>query len=78
MTDSWPQQEVFSWLQQNGNVEQSEMLRTFNCGIGMVICLAEQDAAQATALLEAQGEQVFTIGRIRSAETEPPRVEYVQ
>lgn len=75
--DAWPQPEIFKWLQENGNVEQSEMLRTFNCGIGMVICLAEADAKKAISQLESLGEQVFEIGRIVSSDNAEPKVVYV-
>ncbi len=73
---SWTQPDIFAWLQQSGNVAQEEMLRTFNCGIGMVVCVAEQDAETATALLRAEGEQVFTIGRISDSDSQQPRVNY--
>ncbi len=66
--DAWPQPEIFAWLQHNGNIEQSEMLRTFNCGIGMVICLDESDVAQTIQLLSDLGEQVFEIGHIEGSE----------
>jgi phosphoribosylformylglycinamidine cyclo-ligase len=55
---------VFGWLQRTGNVTEREMLRTFNCGIGM-ICVVEADNASAVArLLAGQGERVVTLGRI--------------
>ncbi len=74
--ETWPQPEIFRWLQENGNVEQAEMLRTFNCGIGMVICLAAHDTGKAIALLESLGEQVFEIGQIVSSDSAEPYVSY--
>jgi len=74
--DAWPLPEVFKWLQENGNVEQAEMLRTFNCGIGMVICVAEQNAEAAKTLLSARGEEVFMIGQIETSDQETPHVVY--
>jgi len=62
---SWPLPALFSWLQAQGNVTDDEMYRTFNCGIGMVVIVSAEHAAQAQALLTAEGEQVFAIGRIR-------------
>jgi phosphoribosylformylglycinamidine cyclo-ligase len=62
---SWPRPELFNWLQKQGNVTDAEMHRTFNCGIGFVIVVAPQDAAAATAALNAAGERVFQIGSIR-------------
>ncbi len=73
---AWPQPEIFQWLQKNGNVGEAEMLRTFNCGIGMVICLAEQDVDKAVSVLESLGEQVFRIGEIVSSGNAQPEVFY--
>lgn len=63
---SWTMPKLFQWLQEKGGVAQSEMYRTFNCGIGMVVIVAAEHAAQATALLQAEGETVYTIGAIRA------------
>jgi phosphoribosylformylglycinamidine cyclo-ligase len=62
---SWHIPPLFGWMQQQGNIPEDEMLRTFNCGIGMVVIVAAEDAERATALLAAEGEQVFRIGVIR-------------
>ena len=62
---AWPRPVVFDWLQQTGNVDAQEMLRTFNCGIGMVLVVGADDADQSRALLEAEGETVFRIGTVR-------------
>jgi phosphoribosylformylglycinamidine cyclo-ligase len=55
---------VFGWLAATGGVAQAEMLRTFNCGIGMVAVAAAGQAAQIAAVLQAAGETVMPIGRI--------------
>jgi len=55
---------VFSWLAAEGGVAQEEMLRTFNCGIGMVIVVASGQAAQVAAVLQKAGEHVTPLGRI--------------
>ena len=55
---------VFSWLARTGGVEANEMMRTFNCGIGMVMVVAAGQAAQVAAVLSQAGEEVTTIGRI--------------
>ncbi len=68
---SWQRPAIFDWLQQQGNVEESEMLRTFNCGIGMVVAVAAGDAEEATALLEAAGETVYQIGKITAGDGAP-------
>ena len=64
--DSWTLPPLFQWLQAQGNVADDEMYRTFNCGIGMAVVVAKENAEAAKALLVAEGEQAFIIGRIRS------------
>lgn len=61
---AWTPPPVFGWLARAGEVPAEEMLRVFNCGIGMALVVAEAKAKQAAALLAAEGERVFTIGRI--------------
>jgi len=63
--DAWPLPPLFRWLQQQGNVADDEMHRVFNCGIGMVVVVAEKDAARAQALLKRAGERVWRIGCVR-------------
>lgn len=63
--DSWVMPPLFSWLQQQGNVTDDEMHRTFNCGIGMVVIMSQENAKDAKKLLEATGETVSVIGTIR-------------
>jgi len=64
--DAWQRPQVFNWLQEKGNVADSEMLRTFNCGVGMIVCVAEADAEKAEAQLIEAGEQVWRLGRIEA------------
>jgi len=61
---AWPRPPLFDWLQREGGVDASEMHRVFNCGIGMVVIVAEGDAARAVEQLAAAGETVYRIGRI--------------
>jgi phosphoribosylformylglycinamidine cyclo-ligase len=63
---AWPHPPLFAWLQQTGSVADQEMLRVFNCGIGMVVVLAHADAERALAALRAAGETAYRIGHIRS------------
>jgi phosphoribosylformylglycinamidine cyclo-ligase len=61
---SWPQTELFAWLQATAGIDDTEMNRTFNNGIGMVVVIAANDASACAATLRASGEQVFEIGVI--------------
>ena len=61
----WVAPPIFAWLQHLGKVDDVEMARTFNCGIGMVVIVAKENAATAVAYLQASGESVFAIGEIR-------------
>jgi phosphoribosylformylglycinamidine cyclo-ligase len=65
---AWEVLPVFRWLAQEGDVPAAEMLRVFNCGIGMVLVVAEADADAALARLTADGERVFAVGRIEPGE----------
>jgi phosphoribosylformylglycinamidine cyclo-ligase len=72
--DSWPQPSVFNWLEKNGNIEKNEMLRTFNCGIGMVIIVSASDVESAMQNLTELGETVYEIGKIESSNDSQPTV----
>jgi phosphoribosylformylglycinamidine cyclo-ligase len=61
---SWPQTELFAWLQATAGIDDSEMNRTFNNGIGMVLVVAAATAQACAQTLREAGEQVFTIGQI--------------
>ncbi len=67
LTPDWPVPPVFSWLAKVGGIAPVEMLRVFNCGIGMAVVVAETDVAAAAALLREQGETVMRIGHIEAA-----------
>ena len=69
--DSWARPAVFGWLQQAGNIEEPEMLRTFNCGIGFVLCVAPAFEADVVDSLNRAGEVAVAIGRVVTATTEP-------
>lgn len=68
---SWSLPPVFSWLQTAGSISDAEMLKTFNCGIGMAIVVAASDADAIVASLQEAGEQASIIGRIESSTGEP-------
>jgi phosphoribosylformylglycinamidine cyclo-ligase len=65
LTVSWPVPAVFRWLARTGGVAAAEMLRVFNCGVGMALVVSDPDAA--IRLLEAEGETVSRIGTIEAA-----------
>jgi len=69
-------QPVFHWLAIEGQVAQREMLRTFNCGIGMVVVTSAQHQAATIAALEQSGETVSIIGQLVSAQGERSKVTY--
>jgi phosphoribosylformylglycinamidine cyclo-ligase len=62
--NTWQRPPIFNWLQQNGNVVEQEMLRTFNCGIGMAICVENSQVTKTLAQLEQTGETAWQIGEI--------------
>lgn len=73
--NSWELPAVFQWLQAQGNVEATEMYRTFNCGVGMVICVPAEEAENALNVLKAAGEEAWVIGSIENATDGEEQVE---
>ncbi|EPU0814366.1 phosphoribosylformylglycinamidine cyclo-ligase [Morganella morganii] len=71
---SWQWPSVFNWLQQAGNVDDYEMYRTFNCGVGMVIALPAAAVPAALALLTEAGENAWLIGDIAVCREDEPQV----
>jgi phosphoribosylformylglycinamidine cyclo-ligase len=67
---SWPLPPVFPWLARTGNVAEAEMLRVFNCGLGMVIVVAESDAGPALVALAAGGLDAHRVGHLEPASGE--------
>jgi phosphoribosylformylglycinamidine cyclo-ligase len=63
---SWDLPPLFKWLQVQGNIADLEMYKTFNCGIGMAVIVSQENAAEAKKVLEAKGETVYQIGKIRT------------
>ncbi len=62
--DGWQMPKLFQWLQQQGAVADNEMYRVFNCGIGMVLVVAPEQADAVAATLRAQGEDVSVVGEV--------------
>jgi phosphoribosylformylglycinamidine cyclo-ligase len=65
-SDSWELPPVFTWLRQQGNLVANEMLRTFNSGVGMVICVAQEDEQRTLDLLNGSGETAWHLGSIEA------------
>ncbi|WP_301100649.1 phosphoribosylformylglycinamidine cyclo-ligase [Propionivibrio sp.] len=63
---SWQRSRLFAWLQGEGNVEDNEMHRVFNCGIGMVVIVSRENVQLALRLLHAAGEKAVEIGCIEA------------
>ncbi|UUM29927.1 phosphoribosylformylglycinamidine cyclo-ligase [Vibrio japonicus] len=66
--NSWEWPVIFKWLQEKGNVDTHEMYRTFNCGVGLIVALPQDQAEAAVKLLNAEGENAWVIGEIAQAE----------
>ncbi|MEZ5651799.1 MAG: phosphoribosylformylglycinamidine cyclo-ligase [Burkholderiaceae bacterium] len=72
--DAWDRPALFAWLQREGRVDPTEMLRVFNCGIGMVLIVAADQAEAITAALREAGESVFMLGAVEPSDGGQPRV----
>lgn len=66
-TQAWPRPGIFNWLKTNGSIDESEMLRTFNCGIGMTVIVPAHAAASTQANLAALGLEAWPIGVVEQA-----------
>jgi phosphoribosylformylglycinamidine cyclo-ligase len=75
---SWQLPPVFQWLQKHGRIEEQEMLRTFNCGIGMVLLVAEDSADEICSALGKANEPVYRLGRVVECSTNGQRVTYLR
>ena len=71
---SWKMPAIFRWLQENGNVEDKEMYRTFNCGIGMVLVVSKNDVQQTLALFSEENIDACIIGEIGTQNDATPCV----
>ena len=77
-TPSWPRPAVFRWLQEAGGIEEAELLRTFNCGIGMVMVTPADRAADLAAGSRERGIDCFDIGEVVVRAGDSPQVRYVR
>jgi phosphoribosylformylglycinamidine cyclo-ligase len=74
--DQVPFSSVFQWLQKTGGVAELEMLRTFNCGVGMIVVAAAKDEKSVRATLSRAGENVVRLGEIRKRRGKEAQVAY--
>ena len=74
-TQSWQMPEIFQWLQTKGNVDSVEMYRTFNCGIGMILCVSTDNADSAVTWLNNNGETASIVGHIAQAQAGEEQIE---
>jgi len=65
--DSWSLPPVFEWLQAGGNIEEREMMRTFNCGVGMILVVAPEHTADTLSQLDGLGLSGWQLGVISDA-----------
>jgi len=74
-TKRWPQPEVFDWIQRTGRIEELEMLKTFNCGIGMIAIVSGESIDRVRTRVEDCGIDSWILGRVRPGDG-PSRVRY--
>ncbi len=67
---SWEWPALFTWMMNTANIERSEMYRTFNCGVGMILVVDAADVEQSIELLSASGETAFVVGEIKDGASE--------
>ena len=75
-TGAWQLPEIFRWLQEQAALDDAELHRTFNCGIGMVTCVAERHVDEALDILRRQGESPTVIGVVTATGSDAARVTY--
>jgi phosphoribosylformylglycinamidine cyclo-ligase len=68
---AWEFPDIFKWLQEKGNVSLADMLITFNCGIGMIVCVAAENEQETLRTLSQLGETAFSIGELVASEGKP-------
>jgi phosphoribosylformylglycinamidine cyclo-ligase len=74
---TWKLPSIFEWLQSEGNVEEKELFRTFNCGVGFLICMAHEHENAALTYLTHLGEKPWKIGTVNASSNEAPSVSFI-
>ena len=73
-TQSWERPEIFKFLQNLAGTSEADMFRTFNMGVGFIICIAKEQASNALALLNSEGETAWVIGEVQASSEALPAV----
>jgi len=73
---SWKFPKIFQWLQDSGKISQMDMLRIFNCGVGMICVLDQKDISKAQSILKGYKFKSFPIGLIKKS-TSPTQIEFI-
>ena len=73
---SWQKPNIFSWLQTAGNLTDQEMFKTFNCGIGMIIILSQENKVQAFEILKLMDQESIELGMVSQREKDDPQVKF--
>jgi phosphoribosylformylglycinamidine cyclo-ligase len=73
---SWQKPNIFSWLQTAGNLTDQEMLKTFNCGIGMILILSQENKVQAFEILKLMDQESIELGMVSQREKDDPQVKF--
>jgi len=72
--DSWARPKIFDWAQRVGNIAETEMLRVFNCGIGMIAIVSPDDITEVTLHLHQDMDKVSLIGMVVESDEKEPKV----
>lgn len=70
----WDLPEIFQWIQKHSQITEYELFKTFNCGIGFVVCVAPEDVTDTLAVLKGAGETAYIIGEIEKGDQQAPQV----
>jgi phosphoribosylformylglycinamidine cyclo-ligase len=73
---SWQKPDIFSWLQTAGNLTDQEMFKTFNCGIGMILILSQENKVQAFEILKLMDQESIELGMVSQREKDDPQVKF--
>ena len=73
---SWVRPSIFNWLQELGNIDEEEMLKTLNCGIGMILVINHKDIRKISKIFENKNEDFYIIGEIIETQKDNPKIIY--